>query len=676
MPDPELNWFSDRIQVTGDLVLDGALQVRELGGFGTGVYPLIDYGTLLEDNGLLLESAPVGYSYSIDTGSGVNSAVTLTVAGGAGGDLKFWDGSAMTPGNVPFGRGGDGVWNATNTNWTDQPGTENEAWSSQFAVFSGVAGRVTIEGEQAVGGMQFRTDGYRVEGDRLITSLDSTDIRVDREVTATIASDTGGVGSFAKQGAGTLVLAGNSSRPWHIVSGDLLLEGRAEAATTPLRVGQGARLTVAPSGSAASPGAPVVALEAGASLFNQGLISFPATPPNNAFAITAAGGGITIRNSGEIKTARSGINVDAADASQAVSVVNSGSITLEGEGLRALRTGIRAANASSDSRVENTESGVIIGEGRNLNLILSTAEVLNAGLLQLDGPQGVALRANQIDNSGRIITDADNAVGIRPVSALTLEDAEDDLGPLSITNSGLIETAALVVTCSMRRLRSQSCRIPGDLHLWRRLYGREQRNPPRQRRDSSHRRRAYLATSPSSSILPTNAKLIDNRGVIEGAVYGVMVIVAQPFEGGDFETQVNTILNHAGGEIIGGSGTGILGTDRASDDENFGRGFTAHADEIVDNAGLIRAASGRALDLGGGADRVILRPGGRIESSIWAQDDRMVVCNISAIGLTAAPDTTSSSLPVRPVRAVSSTSRPHRSAISKVSARPAKEAGH
>jgi len=64
---------SDLISITGDLSLDGTLNVNNLSGFGPGVYTIIGYSGLLSGNGLTLGSTlPVGYNYAIDSTSIAN----------------------------------------------------------------------------------------------------------------------------------------------------------------------------------------------------------------------------------------------------------------------------------------------------------------------------------------------------------------------------------------------------------------------------------------------------------------------------------------------------------------------------------------------------------------------------------------------------------------------------
>ncbi|NKC22663.1 hypothetical protein HED50_12840 [Ochrobactrum oryzae] len=53
--------FNDLINVGGDLLLDGTLNVSLSSGgvFGTGIYRVINYGGILTDNGLELGMMPV-----------------------------------------------------------------------------------------------------------------------------------------------------------------------------------------------------------------------------------------------------------------------------------------------------------------------------------------------------------------------------------------------------------------------------------------------------------------------------------------------------------------------------------------------------------------------------------------------------------------------------------------
>jgi fibronectin-binding autotransporter adhesin len=80
---------NDFIKITGDLTLDGTLNIADLGGFSSGTYLLMTYSGTLTDNGLLVGTVPGGLSASIDTSTAGQvylvvpepSAFVLTLAG-------------------------------------------------------------------------------------------------------------------------------------------------------------------------------------------------------------------------------------------------------------------------------------------------------------------------------------------------------------------------------------------------------------------------------------------------------------------------------------------------------------------------------------------------------------------------------------------------------------------
>ncbi|MFW6254186.1 MAG: PA14 domain-containing protein, partial [Chitinivibrionales bacterium] len=74
--DFELGTQSDRIDVTGDLTLDGVLHIDERAGFDVGTYTLMTYTGTLTDNELSVGPAPLEYVYLISAEEG---EVTLTV---------------------------------------------------------------------------------------------------------------------------------------------------------------------------------------------------------------------------------------------------------------------------------------------------------------------------------------------------------------------------------------------------------------------------------------------------------------------------------------------------------------------------------------------------------------------------------------------------------------------
>lgn len=227
---------NDLIEVSGNLTLDGTLNVAESvgGAYGPGIYRLFNYGGTFNDNGLVLGSMPAGSDNSLVTT--VPGQVNLVNRAGL--YLSFWDGAAGPKFNGVVD-GGDGIWQASgNSNWTDVTGKINDAYANgSFATFSGSPGTVTVDnslGNIVSAGMQFATNGYRIQGNPITLSLSNNIIRVGDGTaagagyTATIDSELGGSGGLEKTDQGTLVLAGaNSYTGSTIISGGVLQTGAA-----------------------------------------------------------------------------------------------------------------------------------------------------------------------------------------------------------------------------------------------------------------------------------------------------------------------------------------------------------------------------------------------------------------------------------------------------------------
>nr|WP_240154413.1 autotransporter-associated beta strand repeat-containing protein [Comamonas sp. Tr-654] len=203
------------LRVNGNLVLDGKLNVSDIGGFGMGVYRLIDYTGTLTDNGLSVGIIPSGLAISdLEVQTSTNKQVNLVV-GGAAGNVLFWDGNTTSNGVI---EGGSGTWGGPIKNWTTASGNFNQAWlDGAFVVFQGTAGSVTVDGLQNTSGLQFLSDGYTLSngtggGLNLINSVAGfTGVRVGSGNTATLAVDLSGSGTLNKLEGGTLVLTGNNS---------------------------------------------------------------------------------------------------------------------------------------------------------------------------------------------------------------------------------------------------------------------------------------------------------------------------------------------------------------------------------------------------------------------------------------------------------------------------------
>lgn len=221
--------FNDLINVNGDLVLDGKLNIETSPGgrFDVGVYRVINYTGELTNHYLDIASAPAAAD-DLYVQTSVKNQVNLVNHGGL--TLRFWDGTGGENGELKNNgviNGGDGIWQSGkgNDNWTTDESTPEGALNAPytdaaFAVFQGDAGNVTVDnslGDVIISGAQFATDGYRIGGDALTTDTASTLIRVgDGTVdgatyVATIDSQIRGTGGVNKGDLGTLILTGDNT---------------------------------------------------------------------------------------------------------------------------------------------------------------------------------------------------------------------------------------------------------------------------------------------------------------------------------------------------------------------------------------------------------------------------------------------------------------------------------
>ncbi|WP_238250333.1 beta strand repeat-containing protein, partial [Methylobacterium persicinum] len=203
--------------VKGDLALNGVLDVGSATGtFGFGLYRLMSYTGTLSGNGLSVGTLGRSDNVPDATVRSDETAKTVDLVLGAT-QVSFWNAGKPGAGAV---QGGDGTWN-TSTIWTNAKGTTSTTVTEQAtAIFTGTPGKVTVDagaGPVTVGGIQFATSGYTVQGDALTLTSASTTVRVGdgtkagASTVATIASPLSGTGGLRKTDHGTLVLTGANS---------------------------------------------------------------------------------------------------------------------------------------------------------------------------------------------------------------------------------------------------------------------------------------------------------------------------------------------------------------------------------------------------------------------------------------------------------------------------------
>jgi len=228
------------LEVSGDLVLDGTLNLTDTGGFGEGLYRLINYTGALTDNGLDIGATAGAERAKLFIQLSQENQVNLIYGSAA---KNFW-------------RGGNGVWTAdpAGTAWTDIIGTTTAAWVEDTAIFSGAPGIVTIDtaaGAVKAKGLQFATDGYTLAGGPLTLDNVGSGVRVGdgtalgAGMTATIAAEITGAGGIDKNDLGRLVLSGANtySGTTTVSAGTLQVDGSQAAATGAVSVARDAVLT-------------------------------------------------------------------------------------------------------------------------------------------------------------------------------------------------------------------------------------------------------------------------------------------------------------------------------------------------------------------------------------------------------------------------------------------------
>jgi fibronectin-binding autotransporter adhesin len=126
-----LGGSSASVQVNGNLVLTGQLQITNAAGFGPGIYPLFTCTGSIDFGDLAIASAPGGYNYHFDTNTtGVVKLVVaqpmppmITAPGFSQGGFVF-SGSGGTPGAT--------YYIATTTNLATPPANWRRISTNQF----------------------------------------------------------------------------------------------------------------------------------------------------------------------------------------------------------------------------------------------------------------------------------------------------------------------------------------------------------------------------------------------------------------------------------------------------------------------------------------------------------------------------------------------------------------
>ncbi|TPM26815.1 autotransporter outer membrane beta-barrel domain-containing protein, partial [Mesorhizobium sp. B2-2-2] len=434
----------DSVSVNGNLSLNGVeLDVTDTGTMGPGVYRIFDYsGTLSETNGgITFGSIPGGSQFQLQTLLGQKQINLLNVGGAT---LNFWNANGLASGSQRGG--GDGTWSTTSPVWTDENGSITGAMSPQpgFAIFGGEAGLVSvdgIDGNVVASGMQFTSDGYHLVGDALTLVADAghpapVEIRVgdggagSENWIATIDNEVAGTDGLRKTGAGTLVLGGTNT-----YSGDTEIDAGVLSASADANLGD----------------------YNGALTFNGGTLqvtgtTFDATA--RAVTLGAAGGTIDIVDAGNqfrigariegdgglTKAGAGALRLGAASSYAGATVVEAGTLALDGDGSVAASSSLSLnggsfdiAGIAADATGVNTLSGAggSIALGGKTLVVSQAADAVYAGTIS-----GGGVFVKEGNGSLTMTGDSNDGAG----GSVTVEG-----GVLALAGTGSLASRSLVV---------------------------------------------------------------------------------------------------------------------------------------------------------------------------------------------------------------------------------------
>jgi autotransporter-associated beta strand protein len=235
---------SDLLNVTGNAsFVSSVVDVTNIGGMGAGIYRFLTVGGNSTGEGLALGSTPDGEVLSLKY---LSDEKAYDLVDSTGVLLNYWNADGLA--SATHAGGGSGTWSVTSPVFSNADGSVTSALAPQpgFAIFTGAAGTVTVDGgagDVTATGMQFATDGYHLKGDTLTLVANNGDAPIIRvgdgttagaATTATIDNVLTGTAGLTKTDAGTLVLNGDNT-----YQGGTWLNGGTLAGTTSTAFGTG-----------------------------------------------------------------------------------------------------------------------------------------------------------------------------------------------------------------------------------------------------------------------------------------------------------------------------------------------------------------------------------------------------------------------------------------------------
>ncbi|WP_312594009.1 autotransporter-associated beta strand repeat-containing protein [Comamonas terrigena] len=464
------------VSVTGNLELNGVtLSLADAGGFGPGLYRLFDYGgTLTMSNGGFAAKPTSSTIQFLTADKKINLINTQGLT------LNVWNANGQAS-STAMG-GGSGTWSNTAAVWTDATGSLTAPMLPQpgFAIFGGTSGTVTLDGTagavQATG-LQFASDGYRLNGDALTLVADAghaapVEIRVgdgsgaSSAWTATLDNVLAGSDGLKKTGAGTLVLNGSntysggttvaagklsvgSDHNLGNTAGALTLDGGTVQVTGTAFSSNGSRNWALGStgggidiADAANSFTLSSALTGNGSLLKTGAGTLTLTGANNYSGTTTIDAGKLVASVANLGSGAIINNADlelsqVSDATLTQSLSGSGTFTKTGAG----KLTLAGANTSTGTTV--ISAGTLVASAANL----ASGAITNNAALELNQASDAAM-AQAISGSGTFtktgagkltLTGANTSTGTTVISAGTLVASAANLASGAITNNAALE---------------------------------------------------------------------------------------------------------------------------------------------------------------------------------------------------------------------------------------------
>jgi len=340
----------------------------------------------------------------------------------------FWDaGNATGDGAITAA---DGTWATGTTNFSNEDGTQNDAYEEKALLIFGDKGSVvTLTDTFNPFSLEFRVDNYTLLGGGLTTISELKLTVVDAAHTMNLNTPVSGAGTLVLDGAGTVNNLNTISSKLSVNSGNLLNNGAGSIAGD-LTIGANGTVKTDDSGFAPS----VKVTNAG---------SLEVTGDQTIADYTATG---ALTGSGKVTAALYNLNSGATVAANlgAGDVLANGTVNISGntEGDLKVQSGITTNTGNNSGNVE-ISTGARLNSGANT--LADTATVTNQGTLNLLGGETITnyVGANgTVSGTGQLKATnfsggtLDTALTSRGVAGLTVDSANVTLGAGSTLKLG------------------------------------------------------------------------------------------------------------------------------------------------------------------------------------------------------------------------------------------------